>query len=566
MPQKVRRESIAALALYLAISVIFFGLPILLDLPQSFIGDGLSPRGYADATAMMWFLAWWPHALLNRLNPFMTTAVWAPKGVNLAWTTCIPGVSLLASPITLTLGPVVAYNVASLLAPALSAWTAYKLCRYITAAGWPSLVAGYIFGFSTYELFHLPGHLSLTPVFILPLFVYLVLLRLNDQIRSRNFVLLLGFALAFQFLISNEVFASTTVFGFLSLLVALVIFPTPVKKRLLSVCALIGYAYALAALVLSPYLYYCFADGFPRNPINDPVLHSSDLLNFFIPTGITFLGGREFVPIWGLFTGESTAYVGLPLLLIVLIYTYAHWREPLAKFLAATFVLFCLGSLGPELHIAGTPAFSLPWKIAVSLPILNHALPARFTVYAFLDIAIITSLWLSSEAGSRRMKNALVLVGILFLLPNVPDSYTRSSSRWKTRIETPAFFSQGLYRNYLGAGEIIISLPYGNEGYSMLWQAQSKMYFRMAGGYVNSTLPSYYRGVRAVRILYSNTPVLAHVEVPIRTFLSENHVGAIILADGAQQPWGQVFSKMGLVSTKVGEVTLYQVPESAPVP
>src|SRR2546422_605471 len=174
-------KSCQAFAIYLTISIIFFGLPILEDPSHLYIGNGYDPVG-ADNTAHMWFLAWWPYAFLNGLNPFLTDMVWAPKGVNLAWTTAIPGPSLLASPITLTFGPVVSYNVLSLLAPALSAWAGYILCRNIVKRHWESLAGGYVFGFSPYELFHMMDHPSLSLTFMVPLIVYLVLLRLDESL------------------------------------------------------------------------------------------------------------------------------------------------------------------------------------------------------------------------------------------------------------------------------------------------------------------------------------------------------------------------------------------------
>jgi hypothetical protein len=73
----------------------------------------------------------------------------------------VPGLALLFAPLTLIAGPIASYNVAAILMPALAAWTAFLLCRYLTHAVWPSLVAGYLFGFSLFALHHaLDGHLS----------------------------------------------------------------------------------------------------------------------------------------------------------------------------------------------------------------------------------------------------------------------------------------------------------------------------------------------------------------------------------------------------------------------
>ena len=134
-------HTLAALAAYTAVSVLFFGLPVLGHLSRAYIGGATgNPH---DPSLFMWHLVWWPHALGHGLNPFLPKVVWAPSGANLAWVTSIPGASLLVSPITITAGPVVAYNLLVLLAPALAAWSAFGLCRYVTKAFWPSLLGGY---------------------------------------------------------------------------------------------------------------------------------------------------------------------------------------------------------------------------------------------------------------------------------------------------------------------------------------------------------------------------------------------------------------------------------------
>lgn len=53
---------------------------------------------------------------------------------------------------TTTAGPVVAYNILALLAPALAAWGCFMLCRGLTGEFRPALAGGYVFGFSTYVL------------------------------------------------------------------------------------------------------------------------------------------------------------------------------------------------------------------------------------------------------------------------------------------------------------------------------------------------------------------------------------------------------------------------------
>ena len=61
-----------------------------------------------------------------------------------------------------------------LLSPALSAWTAYLLCRALRAGTMPSLVGGFLFGFSPYVLTNLTGNPMLTMVALVPVFALLV--------------------------------------------------------------------------------------------------------------------------------------------------------------------------------------------------------------------------------------------------------------------------------------------------------------------------------------------------------------------------------------------------------
>src|SRR5713226_4953293 len=128
------RPKLLAFLIYLDLSICLFGLRVLANPSTSYLGF---PQ---DPSQVIWFLAWWPLALLHAQNPLMTRAVWAPAGFNLTWALSIPAVSVLAMPLTLSFGPVVTYNLVALLAPAVSAWTAYILSRGVIGAFWPSLM------------------------------------------------------------------------------------------------------------------------------------------------------------------------------------------------------------------------------------------------------------------------------------------------------------------------------------------------------------------------------------------------------------------------------------------
>ena len=165
-----RVEQVLALVLYVAIACAYFGSGLLPHPGRVVVGD-------QNAPIYIWSFGWWSHALTTWTNPLVSHALYAPYGVDLAWTPTAPGLAAIFSPLTLLIGPIASYNVASLLMLSISAWTGYLLCGYLTRSTWAALVGGYLFGFSTANLRQLSvGNLNLTAVFVFPL-VALVVIR-----------------------------------------------------------------------------------------------------------------------------------------------------------------------------------------------------------------------------------------------------------------------------------------------------------------------------------------------------------------------------------------------------
>ena len=133
-----------------------------------------------------------------------------PVGINLAWTQSAPGLAIALAPLTLAAGPIVAYNVAAILMPALAAWTAFLLCRHVTDAVWPSLVGGYLFGFSTYVLGGTLAHVQTTAVFLLPLIALVLLQFFDGELEGRALAIRLGLLLAALALLETEILFTTT--------------------------------------------------------------------------------------------------------------------------------------------------------------------------------------------------------------------------------------------------------------------------------------------------------------------------------------------------------------------
>ena len=192
-------------------------------------------------------MAWWPYAARNLLNPFVTQVIWAPYGFNLAWTTFVPLAGIAFAPITLSAGPVPAYNLAMLLCPALSAWSTFLLCREICRRFWPALIGAYVYGFSAFILVHMGGQMDLVMAFFPPLASYLVLRRLNGRISARAFALMLTLVLLGQIGSFLEVFATMTVFGAVALALGWWFAGHAMRAKIAGLAGPIAIAYGLAA-------------------------------------------------------------------------------------------------------------------------------------------------------------------------------------------------------------------------------------------------------------------------------------------------------------------------------
>lgn len=550
--------SLIALALYSLLSIVVFGGALLAR--GGYIGIG------PDPSISTWLFAWWPYALVHGLNPFFSRQIWVPAGINVAWVTGIPLLALVMWPVTASLGPIAAYNVVCLASPPLSAWTAFLLCRYVSQSWWAGLMAGYVFGFSAYMLQKQTcGQLNLAAVFFEPLAVLLVARAIAGEITTGRFIATLATVLVGQFLISVEVFAMITVFGAMALLLGWSFVSPDMGKRIARTFVPIIAVYAIATLVLSPYLYSMFAHGVPRGAIWTPESFSSDLLNFVVPSRAAALG---IIPVFSRLSAqfasgacEADAYVGLPLILIVAAYTWRHWRrDPIGKLLVDSLIIVCVLAMGPVVHFGGAALMEGPGKVLTRLPLLGKVLPARLMLHAFLAIAIITSIWFAESRFSRLTKASLASIVVISTMPNLSPAY------WTSANDTPPFFSTDLYRQYIARGENVLVFPYGIRGNSMLWHAETGMYFNLVGGYSGPPLAGYKEWL--IVKAFMSPSYVPDAGAQLSAFMARHDVRTIAVVDNdvSAKAWHKLASLCCVATASVGGVTLYSTPSATLAP
>ncbi len=566
-----RRQDLLAGALYAAVWIVFIGRRAVVDPAHSCACDGK-----VDSTIFMWSLAWWPHALLHGLNPFVARVIWVPHGLDIPATTSVPTLAIVLSPLTELFGPFVSYNAAAFLCPVLGGLFAFRLCRYVSRAWLPSLLGGYVFAFSSYELGQLAGHLHMVAVFLLPATLHLVLLWFDRRVSDRRFVVLMTIIIVLQVGLSTEVLLTMAMFGAVAGMMAWILSVADERARISALARRIVFAGIAAGALVSPFLYYAIR-GLHSNGSIDWVqgnrTMSADPLNYVLPTPVSWFGhgwvsslAAKFIYVnGGPHYSEAGAYIGLPLLAILIAYAVSTHRRVSTRVLFGTMAVAVVCSFGARLHLAPFvsrtsplgPRLPMPWVLFSRLPVFNHLLPVRFALYAFLVAALVATLWLARPDGGPG-RWLLAAAAILFLLPNPNQpSWSRHAPA------TPPLFTSDRYRRYLKPGEIVLALPYGYRGSSMLWQARTGMYFSMAGGYLAPDIPDDYFP-RDSRLLTNFYSLQATGLVPpdllgpaLRDFIARRHVQSVIVDGTTPNAWPTVLAGLGVPANRAGGVLLY---------
>ncbi len=547
-----RREALSAIGAYLSLSLIFFSRALPGHLFDSYIGRDTDPSLY------MWSFAWWPYVLQHHAHPFLTKLIWAPQGINLAWVTCLPLLGIVARPLTTTLGPVATFNLIILTLPPLAACTAFVLCRRLSGSFMAALAGGFLFGFSPFVLGQFLSHLNQLLIFPIPLAVYLVVRRVQDDLSRERFVVLLTLVLSMQFLLVLEPFAVMTFIAAIVMLIGLRMSVAEDRLRILRLIPEIAAAYAITALLMSPYIYFYFAYGFPTRPLWPAARFSADLLNFIVPTSANAIGSLAVLTkVSTTFTGdifEQGACFGIPLLVIAAIWFRRHRHELLAKLLLATVIVSSVLACGPYLQIAGHLVLPLPWLLVGKLPLIKSAVPARLVMYAFLALAVVFSLWLSDPQTGGAERAIGVIATLVMLMPNPIASF------WVSPAKVPQFFRDGSSRQMLSNDDIVLPLPFGQQGMCMLWQAASGMNFRMAAG-LTGLQPIEIRRWPVVNFLVGS-PDLPEPDLQLKAFVANLGITAIVVdaIDSHAPQWKQLLSNLDVKPQEVGGVLLYRIP------
>jgi hypothetical protein len=554
-------QGVLAFAVYLVTFVITAGMPLVrhLNVPDL-------RQYWTDVQFYAWSLGWWPYAVSHGLNPLFSSQIGAPHGYNLAWASTAPTVDLAMWPVTAAFGVVVSYNIVLLLIPPVSAWAAFVAARRLTGRFWAALLAGAAYGFCPYELMHTwQGQPNLTVIGLFPLMVYLVVRWWEGSLGRTWFIIWLALAMAVQFYTFNEAFAEMTAVWAGGLVIGFAVGGRAAWGKTARLAAQAGVAYVGAVILSAPYLIYSF-EHYQGALTRQQPAYSLPLVRLVVPMSSQLFGLSALIRYSNrIGDGGIENYVGIPLIVVLLALAVFAWRSPISRLLLLGFAFMIALAVGPNLVVTSVRhTHRLPWAALWNLPIARSAEPSRFIVFAVLALAIALALWLAAPSGSRLLKAARWGLGILAVAGIITDAQTsyaainptppgfQLSAPAHPANPLPAFVTQGLYRQYLHPGEIVVILTHrGNAG--MLFQAASGFYFRIAGGYINASLTP-------VNALPHPVTLLAHPSKAaigmFDDYARSSGLGAIVVEQAWEEPWMNL-SKLGMRGTSVGGVTIY---------
>jgi hypothetical protein len=539
-----RRAGLLALAFYGVVSFLYFGRPLYRDL-----GSMALATDAIDSSAFQWFLAWWPHAISHGINPFVSHAIFTPEGFNIVWATSFPGPALVLAPVTALFGPTASFNLFALSAPPLTAWGGFALCRQVTGAVWPSVLGGFLFGFSPYILSSMTGAPHLSLVALVPVFALLVLRRVAGTLERRRFIALFVLAIVGQFLIFVEVLFTTAVFGAAALILGYLLWPER-RRALRRTVGEMVIAGAISLVAVSPLLYF-FLQPHTSPEQADPRVYRANLLDFVIPQGHLQLKGQWIADQWGRlgidYHGSGANYLGLVLVGILVAFAVEFRRRRSARLVLGFGLVAAIASLGARLGIGDAQTIPLPWGAVVDLPLFKYALPVRFALYTSLAAALAVAMWLAWRPGIARW--AIALVAVVMFLPQV------SAPLWHSPAVDPPFFSAARYESRLYPGDNVLTVP--TWGQNVRWQARDGFRWNLVGGYLG-WFPDAYTRYPAWRTTITGR-LGRDPAAELRDYVRAKRVSVVVVDKSTPGPWRRLFGTLGVPAEDVGGVLVYRL-------
>ncbi len=337
--------------------------------PRATFITGSMPMDARQAPLDVWSLWWVARQVTHLGNPFFTTHLAAPVGIQLGLDTLMPLVGIVMTPVTLLFGPSASYNLLGIVTPGLAAYAMYRVARLWLPGQVGPIAAGAFFGLSgmiaSQDWEHL--HTAIGAAF-LPLTLELaVRLRRNPTVGRG---IGLGLVVGGSVLVDQEAAILAAILAAAALVPWLVGQPELRRLRATAAGAL------TAVVVASPQLLaiaHAAGRGGPKRPPTANYVHfAAELPSLFAPSPrLASYGMAGLASIYHSHRSfELLATFGTILSLTALLGLVVSWRRHGSRGLALLWLGGAVLALGPTLYLGTHQYIPLPgsWRgIHVSL-------------------------------------------------------------------------------------------------------------------------------------------------------------------------------------------------------
>ena len=440
-----------------------------------------------DVDQFAWFVRYAATAIGHgHLPALVTTALNAPQGVNLMWNTSflLPGV--LLAPVTLLAGPQVSLTLVLTLGFAGSAASLFWVLRRWGASLTAAALGGAVYGFSPALLNSGIGHYNFQFAVVPPLIIDALLRIVTGRGSAVRTGAWMGLLIAAQLFIGEEPLVDTAVAGLVLMVVVAAGHPRAVRDRAANAVPGLATGAALALLICGYPLWVQFHGPLVEHNVLQGQWSGNPA--FFVdPSGDLLFHTSASAAVADSFhlgLPEVLAYLGWPLIAVLVAAAVWFWRDPMVRATAVTWVVLELLSLGggnQVLHGFQYPGPLMPFHWLEHLPVLSQLLPNRFSILAAAAAAAALAFALDRWAAPRaRAWRASALVAVLAVLPLVPLPY-----RVVPVTPVPAGWQAAFSRLRLAPDARVLVVPVPNilHTQAMRWQAETGEPGSMIGGY-----------------------------------------------------------------------------------
>jgi hypothetical protein len=187
---------------HLTVLAVYLAAGIALTWPRVTYLSGRLPET-RDVAAFVWDLWWVAHQVVHLANPWSTHAMAAPVGAQLGFSTTMPLLGVVFTPVTVAFGPSFTFGLLTVLMPGLLCYAMYRCARLWLRSQTGAIAAGAFFGLSSMLAEQDWAHLNIVAgTVFLPLTVEAAV-RLRRR-PGRRQALILGVVLGACVLVNQE--------------------------------------------------------------------------------------------------------------------------------------------------------------------------------------------------------------------------------------------------------------------------------------------------------------------------------------------------------------------------